>query len=121
MKEMLKRRKTRMPRYSPHDRKKPENKEPNIVQKAKNLTKAAGKYAGSGFKNVSEEQQKERMEICKGCEFYKSDGNPTCGKCGCFLKAKVAWASESCPIGKWMSNFNRSTSSGCGSCGKKKT
>ena len=110
-----------MGHYSPHNRRKTQKKEPSIVQKAKNVTKAAAKYAGSGFKNVSEERQKERMEICKKCEFYQADGNPTCAKCGCFLKVKTAWASESCPIGKWMSNFNKSTAPSCGSCGKKKT
>jgi len=55
-------------------------------------------------KQCSQEQIDERMEICKGCEFYQ---NNTCLKCGCALSRernymnKLLWADQSCPVNKW--------------------
>ena len=95
---------------------------PNMMQKASNLAKASARYAGSGFKKASEQTKNERMEICKKCKFMTGpEDDPSCNKCGCFLSLKTAWATESCPIGKWSSSFGQSQSGGCGSCGKKKT
>ena len=100
---------------------------PNMIQKASNLAKASVKHAGSGFKTVSEATKNKRLEICNSCPFkVGTEEKPTCNKCGCFLKIKAGWASESCPIGKWgvgeiPKPQNRRPSGGCGSCGKKKT
>jgi hypothetical protein len=41
-----------------------------------------------------------RLEICKGCEFYRKLSN-TCKKCGCFMKLKTTLEHAKCPIGKW--------------------
>lgn len=58
----------------------------------------------SNSKPCTQEQIDSRLEICKGCEFYK---NNSCLKCGCSLSRdrnymnKLYWADKSCPIGKW--------------------
>jgi hypothetical protein len=60
--------------------------------------------ANKNKKQCSQEQIDQRMEICKGCEFYK---NNTCLKCGCALSRernymnKLLWADQSCPVNKW--------------------
>ena len=48
----------------------------------------------------SEELAQYRLEICKGCEFYRSKTNQ-CKKCGCFMKLKTQLENAKCPIGKW--------------------
>lgn len=50
---------------------------------------------------VSAEVQKERLEVCKGCEYYDPE-QLRCRHCGCFLEQKVKWALDSCPIEKWQ-------------------
>lgn len=50
---------------------------------------------------VTEEVQKTRFDICKGCpEFIHLTGN--CKRCGCFMSQKTKLAAASCPIGKWL-------------------
>ncbi len=46
-----------------------------------------------------DEQKRIRLELCDPCEFKK---DARCGKCGCYLRAKVKMATEACPVGKWM-------------------
>ena len=67
---------------------------------------------------ASDPIQKERLSICKSCEFYKNEsGEPSCGQCGCPLKSKISIAEESCPLQKWAA-IKTQSSGGCG-CGKK--
>ena len=49
---------------------------------------------------VSEEKQKERMDIFKKCTHYSVRQN-RCRQCGCYLGAKVKFGVSQCPIGKW--------------------
>lgn len=49
---------------------------------------------------LSEEQQKERLNICNTCE-YKIEITNMCGKCLCYLPWKVELAPASCPEQKW--------------------
>lgn len=44
--------------------------------------------------------KEERMAICNSCEFL-FEPTMQCRKCGCFVKAKTAFAPFKCPIGKW--------------------
>lgn len=48
---------------------------------------------------------KNAIEICNSCEFITEKiGIRTCGKCGCFLVAKIVSSKlikSSCPLGKW--------------------
>lgn len=73
---------------------------PSKIQMAKNLAHAITEHAKTGFANVEKPLQEQRLEICKGCEFYMAKED-RCAKCGCHLKSKSAWKSSHCPIGKW--------------------
>ena len=62
---------------------------------------------------VDKKTKKERIHICKKCDFYRNFlmlKKPTwtwgarCGKCSCFLDAKTSLKTEyfgKCPIDKW--------------------
>ena len=41
---------------------------------------------------------KVRYAICRECEHYRMY---LCGKCGCFMPAKVRFRNMNCPIGRW--------------------
>jgi hypothetical protein len=43
---------------------------------------------------------KRRFEICYDCEHLRKKNN-TCGKCGCYMVAKVRNLGSRCPINKW--------------------
>ena len=50
---------------------------------------------------------KQRMDTCKSCEHYQPEPQK-CGKCGCFMPAKVLVPFVKCPEDKWKSvNDNR--------------
>ena len=62
------------------------------------------------FKNEDiEEVFEHRMEICKACSSFDSEGSkcavkgskPCCGNCGCALMFKLRALSADCPEGKW--------------------
>ena len=44
--------------------------------------------------------QLARLETCKACEFFDAS-QERCTKCGCYLRAKVVFSYETCPIDKW--------------------
>ena len=44
------------------------------------------------------------MLICQSCDFF-DESSDRCNHCGCFLKIKTSWASEKCPIDKWLSEI----------------
>lgn len=84
---------------------------PNVVRQAISFGKALVGHALNGFKEVPTEQAEERLKVCQGCDRYvENEGAPRCSECGCFLKEKVKWASEKCPLGKWAAE-------GKGRCG----
>ena len=49
---------------------------------------------------VSEEIQKQRLDICNTCE-HKIQITNICGKCLCYLPWKVELAPVSCPDNRW--------------------
>jgi len=70
-----------------------------------NFLKSLYNHAYNSFANVSDEKKNERLNICKTCDFF----NPIidqCKYCGCFLQIKTSWASEKCPIDKWVSEIS---------------
>lgn len=77
---------------------------PSLLQKVANFSVSAAKHVASGMRLASEEEVSGRFAICQACEHY--DGN-ACKRCGCPVKrerhfiSKLAWAGESCPVGKW--------------------
>lgn len=78
--------------------------DPSFSQRVKNFAKSFVDHATAGFPTCTDEQIIQRHNICTGCEFFKEN---TCSKCGCHLTrnkqflSKLAWADQSCPIGKW--------------------
>jgi hypothetical protein len=54
----------------------------------------------NGSPRSPEEIAEYRLEICKGCEWFRPKIQ-TCKKCGCFMKAKSMLLNAKCPIGKW--------------------
>lgn len=54
----------------------------------------------NGSPRSPEEIAAYRLEICKGCEWFRQR-TQTCKKCGCFMKLKTTLESARCPIGKW--------------------
>ena len=77
---------------------------PSLPKKLKNFALSAIKHAVNGMPTCTQEEINERLEICKGCKWFRGG---RCAKCGCacgnnkkFLN-KLAWADQKCPIGKW--------------------
>lgn len=90
---------------------------PSLLQKAKNFTKAIVKHAADGGARCTDEQIQNRAEICFGCQYFKRNEGEASGMCshmgcGCNITKKqeflnkLAWASESCPVGKWGPELN---------------
>lgn len=71
-------------------------------KKIGNFIKAVTTHAMDGFLNVDKETEQARLSICKKCEHYINPDNPVCNICKCYLNVKTRWASESCPIKKWL-------------------
>jgi hypothetical protein len=71
-----------------------------MMQQAGNFLKSAFRHVRAGLPMVDEATKNQRMSVCQSCpEFNTARG--TCNVCGCYLKAKTAWALEKCPLGKW--------------------
>jgi uncharacterized protein (DUF2141 family) len=47
---------------------------------------------------VSKEEYQTRLTLCYSCEHLK---NTQCEICGCYVKKKAKWSTESCPKNKW--------------------
>ncbi len=49
-------------------------------------------------------KRKHRLALCMACPHREAGAIPQvdrCGKCGCFIAAKVIPPGQSCPVGKW--------------------
>lgn len=44
--------------------------------------------------------RRQRMDICRGCEFL--NGLEQCVKCGCFMPVKTMLPHAFCPLDKWQ-------------------
>ena len=90
----------------------------SILDKTKSFLKSSLSYAMSGFKNVTDNQKKERLNICESCDKINKE-NKTCSECGCYLDIKTGWATESCPLGKWDAlPVLQQEKKPCGGCNK---
>lgn len=69
----------------------------------KSLVIETAKFARSGFKTRTIEEQADVIAICEPCELYKVSPRwgPQCSKCGCCMNVKKKWITAHCPIGKW--------------------
>jgi len=54
---------------------------------------------GKSIEKANIELKSKRLDVCKKCEHMLITGN--CGICGCFVKDKVKYKDEKCPIKKW--------------------
>jgi hypothetical protein len=86
---------------------------PSIVRKAMNFASSLTNHIANGFKKTSQDVLKNRIELCLICDFV-SENQKTCLKCGCPVEKKASWASESCPIGKWLAEKDEKKQGGCG-------
>jgi hypothetical protein len=85
------------------EEKKEEINFPSIVEQTSNFLTAAKseiKSIFNGDQEISKKEKTTRLEICKSCDFFDKESE-RCKKCGCYLKWKTGWRSQSCPIGKW--------------------
>lgn len=77
---------------------------PSLLTRAKNFATSAARHVATGMKTATQEQIDARYAICEACEFFSAGA---CSECGCPLVrqmktvSKLAWANESCPVGKW--------------------
>lgn len=71
---------------------------PPLRDQVVNLASAVARFFASGLEIASPELKAERIAACQGCDRF--DGS-RCRECGCQLVAKIAMASEHCPIDKW--------------------
>ena len=76
------------------------NKEPGLVDKAKNLGNAMVNWAAQdGFRRVSPEIYDQRKSICIACQYWDATGFNGLGKCklcGCSV-GKLYIPSSNCP------------------------
>jgi hypothetical protein len=77
---------------------------PSLPEQAKNLAKFSIEVVKNAVNVTSppvlmtKEQQKQRLDICNQCEYYRMK---RCMHCGCFMENKVKFTISKCPIGKW--------------------
>lgn len=80
---------------------------PSFLGLAKNLAKSLVEWQQAGRPVVNAEQWKNRISICRGCEFWQEVGETQvarCKKCGC-SSGKLLLATSRCPLNppKWTS------------------
>jgi len=73
---------------------------PSVTKMAASIAKATVQAIKTGLPQRSPEEIAAINGICKTCEFWRTSDN-RCSKCGCYLKFKVAMATEHCPVKKW--------------------
>jgi hypothetical protein len=78
---------------------------PRIIRRAATFAAAAYQHAVCGFPRCTQAQIDVRLDSCQACNYF--DGTRcTHDDCGCNVNRegwlnKLAWADQSCPIGKW--------------------
>lgn len=82
------------------------------MNKPINFLVAAIRHGLNGARQASPDEKNHRMETCLACEHH-AEG--VCHKCGCPIDTKTSWASEKCPIRKWLAEKKQ----GGGGCGCK--
>lgn len=89
----------------------PDFTDPGMAKKAFNFLEATRDHVRTGRKLISEDQQKQRWDICEPCGYFDSNDRYCTHKdCGCKknlmtggFERKITWLSAKCPIGKWPS------------------
>ena len=80
----------------------PPPSEPGLLRKAANFGKAVVKHVADGGKHVTDEVYLARLSVCANCPSL-DPVKLRCKErtCGCRLKTKARWRSETCPLKKW--------------------
>ena len=55
-------------------------KSPSLSKRLKNFTVSAIKHIAKGMPTCTQEEIDERLEICRGCKWFRGG---SCRKCGC--------------------------------------
>lgn len=76
---------------------------PGLTTRGINLAKAVIHWGLSGFKCVSEDEYKARIDLCNSCHLLVNETTCAHPKCGCFVTKKASLKTESCPLEKWPS------------------
>ena len=90
--------------------------ERRLARDAKHFVQSASKVAKAALTGeqviATQEQYKARELICEQCDkVSRRNGMPTgatilsddkCLECGCKVLEKIKYATEACPMGKWM-------------------
>ena len=84
-----------------------EKKSPGFVDLANNLTKSLIEWQRAGRPVVTSEQWNKRLNICRGCSYWreiKETKIAKCMKCGC-SSGKLLLSTSKCPLNppKWTS------------------
>lgn len=74
---------------------------PGIYRKAANFGKAVVKHVADGGKHVSDEVYLVCLSVVPTARHSIPSGCAAGKSCGCRLKVKARWRSESCPQQKW--------------------
>lgn len=77
-----------------------------LILRLKTFINSLWFHIWSGFPKSTIDQINERYNICLICESFDSK-QKICEECGCNISNKkvflnkLAWADQSCPLGKW--------------------
>ena len=79
---------------------------PSLWKRMFNFGTAVVRHAADGLKKVEDATYAQRLATCGSCASC-DPLNWVCREqsCGCHLKTKAGWRSESCPLGKWDKNL----------------
>lgn len=94
--------------------KKNKNIEPSPFLKALKFGKAVLKHIANSFRNVDELTYNNRIKLCEECDKFIEEARK-CSECGCYIDTKASWASEECPLKKWLKVDSKNKGCGCSS------
>lgn len=66
-----------------------------------NLINSIVKHADNKGQTVPQDIYNQRLTTCRKCHLYDAKKGK-CKDCGCYLSIKASWASEKCPLNKWV-------------------
>jgi hypothetical protein len=77
---------------------------PKLKEQMKTFATSMASWLKNGLSQVPETIYLQRLDTCKGCEFWDGKalkGTGRCRKCGCSTWAKLKLPHEKCPVDKW--------------------
>lgn len=94
---------------------------PTVMEQVRTVGGELVKWGKAGFPKTTKREYDERIAVCKEnkCGQYDAE-QARCSACGCFVAEKANMATAECPADLWkkLPMVERTTGSGCGSCGK---